>query len=375
MDTNLIQQLPATLADVAKAKATNWANHSIKMTIFETTIADRISALEPQLPTSYEQVPEAEARLKELKQNLSSFNDEISALTTPINGVVDRLNAYKKPILNEYTKDGKKVREGYIPTLEAAIIKLKKDEEERVRTKEAKAKQLKDYELLHVSAFNNFKANCMANINSLISMAFNHAIDKVPVAELSVFLQTMETRFPEDNFKLPLITDSDTDEKKKIINDIYGTYDIAYYEQLYKDKLKEAFVDFVNAKNNSDAAKAQLQKDIDEANRKAEVEANNVVAAAQIVSSAVTVSSTPEVVVETKGLKKSYDIDMEDSYESMKAIDKAFYAMGDNAFSKLRNSSVFTITIMQKATALAKCKSEDNNLSFEGIKFKEVDKL
>ncbi len=146
------------------------------------------------------------------------------------------------------------------------------------------------------------------------------------------------------------------------------------YIQLYTNELRKKFIDYSVAYSNKKQAIELAAKEDEEKQKALIEEANNKETAIQLES----VSEVLEVTVsgpEIKALKKSYEVNMPETVESVIMIMAAFTANLQLCMPKLKVTKWFKFTPDQAATALAKVKCDDNNFAPKGITFKEVEKL
>jgi hypothetical protein len=320
--------------------------------------------LDLKLPTTIEEIVPAENKLKEIKAVQKSVENKRKELTAKFDDVSKRLMIPEKSLLEP------------IENLAKAIIVVKKEHEKIEAEKKAKeARIIKAKEFLLIEKARK-EASLKESINILIDSAYTNALGSgnISLEALPDYLAQCKSglntkRFSPQN---PLTEDELLVPEIKALADSIWVFDTNYWLGIYHDELDKKFSDYeiallnkvkaleISAKEN-EAKHAEIQAE----NRRKEV-------AAQLQSNATPILSEGPAI---KALKKSYEVDMPETVESVMAIMGAFSANLNACLSELRVSKWFSFTPSQAAGALGKLKSKDNNFNPSGIIFKEVDKL
>jgi len=317
-------------------------------------------------PINIEDIPAAEAQLKELKSTRNVIEVRRKGLTLKFDSLCSRLMIPEKS-LDEPIKN-----------LGAEIINLKKQHEQVERLKQAKAEEIKSIVEKIKTALASHDFNCKSDIGVKVSLAYENALskDKKP-EEIEEYLGKIRERVGPADFQVnkPDFNDfgarySNPEEVTHLISEHFNTNPHAYVS-IFQKELAEKFVDYSTAyKNKADAIalsiKQQAEKDI-----ALKAEQENKAIAAKLEASSTEVSAGPEI----KALKKVYEVDMVESVDNAFLILSAFLANRDKCLPKLRVTKWFSFGAAQAAGALGKVKSDDNSFNPQGIIWKEVDKL
>lgn len=321
-----------------------------------------------KLPTKIEDVPQAELLLKEVKQEKAGVEFDRKSITSKFDDVSKRLMENEKsfdlPISN----------------LTSAIISIKKQDEERQRLANKKAEALKACREFIQTTRNNSEGKFKQLIIDKVKAVYEWALGdgEIAAGEEEEVIQLALKRLTDVNFKIqyPLnphdVSLVSTDEFVKMCNELL-IVDPKPYLADYENQLRAKFSDYAVAVNNKAEALRQAELEARKKSEEAFLVNQNANAAAKLDAIAEPVNAV--LMNQTKELKKSYEIDMEENCQSMIAIMTAFTAHLDLCLPKLKVNKWFSFTPSQAANALAKVKCDDNNFAPVGIKFKSVDKL
>jgi hypothetical protein len=319
------------------------------------------------LPVKFEEVTKAESKLIEIKKSKT----ECEELRKKITGTLDKLS--------KRLMEPEKSFEPKISELTSAIIKVKKDEEvrlsnvrkadeERARVKEIVLNLItnKDYE------FKSF-------IDGRVSLALQYALSDGNISpdKLEEYIDICSKKYDEKKFALVFPGYSPTSITSAEVSDIVAAnfkWDANFYVNLYREELKKKFVDYHVAFANKQAAIEAAQKEEADKQKALAEEKENKELSAKLEANAVPLE-TMQVTSNVRQLKKSYEVDMPETFDSAMAILAAMIANKEKCLTKLKVNKWFAFTPAQAATALSKVKCDDNNFAPAGINFKEVAKL
>lgn len=366
----MIQDIVTTSIDqeVLQKKRNAWANMGEAIYTSELTLQARAQEkiLGVVLPTKIEEVPAAEAMLKELKGEMNKIQEDRKTITSKLDDVTARLMQPEKSMLEP------------LKSLETEIIKIKKADAEERAKKLAKETELKECKEFLISSLARIDADYKCRITERVAKAYEYALGEgdVQMAGLDEFTQKAAAKFTEKDFTPAIpqrrLVHVTPDEYAAIARDHF-VVDANSYVLSYVVELEKKFSDYDVALNNREQAIAKAKQE-EEANLAAiaQEQANKEVAA-QMESISMDLPVTYGPVV--KDLKEAYEVDMPETVESVIKIMAAFTANLQLCLPKLRVTKWMAFTPAQAAGALAKVKNDDNAFAPTGITFKKVDKL
>lgn len=317
-------------------------------------------------PKTIQDIPHAEEQLKTLSAKEKEVTEERMKITSIFRDVADRL------MLNEksFAEPKKKLTELTI------TLKKKNDDINNAaanRTKEAQL--LKEQIIKHCA---DLDAKIKLYINEMINKYFIYSLEQsIPIAEINSHikrwsdagcLKIMEFKFKAIEPKVAYITMT---EAQEIIKNNFNIHLIDYkntFEFAIRDKFRDYEVAFLNKSQALQAnalEKAEADKKIADAKLNTEITA----------SIEANVSVTPTQIVDTKALKKTYEVDMPETVDNALLLFSAFAANKEKCLAKLNVKKWFSFNASQVAAALGKIKSDDNTFQPSGIIFKEGAKL
>lgn len=353
---------------IAMQKGEAWKNMGIGIYNTEISInakvAKAISSIEK--PTTIEDVVKAEAKLKELTSVKNEVVAERKAITTRLDAVGSRLMEPEKNM------------ETAINELKAAIIPIKKEHEKKEQEKQKREYEKKELKERILTLLNNKDLEFKTFINGRVNYAYTYALEHdFKPEEIEEYLSAWSSKYDSKQFNIVLPGYSPSllsqEEVNQILNENFKQNPDQYL-QMYVIELKKKFIDYSVAYNNKKQALELAAKEEEEKQKALIEDAANKEAAIQIEA----VSEVLDVTVagpEIKALKKSYEVDMPETVESVIMIMAAFTANLQLCMPKLKVTKWFKFTPDQAATALSKVKCDDNNFAPKGITFKEVEKL
>ena len=343
-----------------------WGNFGVKMYQTESELSAKFSAASIELATapSKELIKTNEETLKKVKQALKDLQEDRKAITNKLDDVKARLMIPEKD-LTELVK-------GY----EAAVISVKKEIEANNAAKNAKSNEEKD----------------LAEKVKLSWVNYIAAVDQVIIdTAYKVYLELLETKVEPKNYDetVKRYTNFSIPEYKPFFQALgYNQQFLTDGEKaiIYtanKSELKDVTARFLEVMAEKKAGyKSELanveQAKIIMATQKAEADkaAKAKIEAQQLelkLASSMALDAEPKS--DVKELRKVYDIDMPNDYQSALKLYAAFSANIKEVEPLLNVKKWLSLTPESIGKALAKLKSKDNSLNFEGITFVEVSKL
>ena len=363
-----VAEQPTQEISLPEQKKEAWIKLATSVHVSELQLQARASAAINEItkPVNFEFVPEAEAKLKKLKQIKAEIEADRKVITTKLDGLSTRLMQPEKSL------------EEPIKNLTADIIAVKKRKEEADRLVQQKHEEVKriveSVKNLIASSDYEFKSQ----IGIKVSLAYEHALGTdIKPEKLEEYLNKIKAKVGAADFQVnkPEISEFNAKcvgpvEVQSLIEANFNTNPHAYVA-IFQEELAEKFVDYATAyQNKADALALSVKQQAEkEAALKAEQENKAIAAKLEASSTEVTVNTG------VKALKKSYEVDMVESMENAFLILSAFLANRDKCASKTSTKKWFSFGADSAAKALAKVKSDDNSFNPQGIIWKEVDKL
>lgn len=320
-----------------------------------------------KLPTTIAEIPAAEIMLAEAKKAQATIEAERKEVTGKLKPVVDRMMLPEKSLNDP------------IAQLTNALIALKKQHADAERAKLRKLEEEKNM----IQQIAEYRAeadhNCRSQIAVMVASAYEHALGKgdIKPEEKDAYLAKVEKKMgvvdfelPKPGFKIALLSPEELAE----IMEKHFVWNPHAYVHIFKEELKNRFIDYPAAYQNKKAAleRARQEEELQQKNLAIEKENATMSAALDAISMPLTPDSVgPEI----KALKKAYEVDMIESSDNALALWAAFAANKQLCLAKLRVAKWFSCTPAQIAGVLGKIKSDDNQFQPAGIIFKEVQKL
>lgn len=368
METKPAIQIPLSNEQVSlvEKKMGQWASLGKSFAISEMEIANDVANLLKRIviPTTIEDVPQAEAILKNLNSEKLRIIERRKETTSVLDSYIAKRMAPEKTITEPLAK------------LSEAIVALKTAHEKKQQEVELKAKEvvrIKEYLLNHV---NSFDANCRTKIADLISASYKHALGAGNIStndSLKEFLVKVEARITDKDFiynpVMPKLVYNNDEEYSNFVADISIPTD---YVSLFKEDLKKQFSDYEVAYHNKEKALELEKKAAAEKALAIEEDKKNKDIAAKL--AAMAVPKAEVIVPGLKALKKSYVIDMEETIENRDKILGAFIANKVECDAKLGITKAFNLSVNNMIVALQKLKNDNNVFDVSGLIWKEVSK-
>lgn len=317
-----------------------------------------------ELPTTIEDIPAAEAALKEVKNLQAQIMADRKAITSKFDPVFERLMAPEKSFTIPMT--------AYV----AAIISVKKEQERKEQEKRSKADEISRIRQAIITAVARYDAEFKTLITEKVNQAFTWALEKgVKPEEIEDYRDRVSFRIKESLFEAhapefnpQYATSEDIGPLVQELWKINPADYIAMFILELERKFAAYHIAFLNKQEALKQAKEEQQR------RLAEIEAQkqHQEAAAELdaVSTDITISE-PGI----KALKKAYEVDMPETFENAMKILSAFMGNKQKCLEKVNIKKWFSFDASSAAKALAKVKSDDNQFAPLGITWKEVDKL
>lgn len=354
---------------IIEKKQASWSGFAVIMhdTEMQLQVMAQKAINDISYPAEISDIPNAEECLKSIKKQSTEVQDLRKTITDKFRDVTNRLMIPEKSF------------EEPIAKLTSAIISLKK-QHESIQNKEANINRekasVKEAIIKHCIELDE---KLKLYINELIDMAFVFALSN-DIAIINVnskvdewselgIKKILEYKF--EPFKIKRIFISQTDMEELILKNF--TINLVDYANTFDWSIKEKFKDYeVAFLNIKDALK---RNEIEKAEAKKAIAAQklNSQIAASIENAGTVLNATPTI--ETKELKKVYQVDMPETFESAMMILSAFIANKDKALKKTTTKKWFAFNASSASTALEKIKNDDNSFAPSGINFKEVEKL
>lgn len=371
-----MENLPTqkTPEQIISEKRNNWANLGEKTHFAEITLQEKAVLIHSKLiiPKSIEEIPSAEASLKQAKQEANALIEERKLLTGIFDKLTDRLRKPEKALF-----------ETIFPEAEKALLSLKQQQKANNERAEAKNKELKSLRENVAKWINDAEFAFKNRINKQCTFAYNYALGEGNIDEktYSEYYKAVEAKLKPEEFVVPkmhpqLITVS-IEEYNLIWDELSlqikpASFYVGSPSSLYESTLSKTFEFFTIALKNKEAAIEQQKTKAAEEAAALEKENANKNAAATLASVAVPLDKNEGP--KAKDLKTVYELDMEENETSMLAIMSAF-AANFELTREHRKAKEFSFNVGQMAACLVKVKNKDEKFECSGIKFKQVDKL
>lgn len=314
--------------------------------------------------------PESIKDIEKGEEGLKLVKAAIKQLSTNRIAQTEKLNTFLSKLI-----DPEKELKEHQAVLEAALINLKRMRDEEAarlrKIEEAKIECKAHYnrELIRITT------HCQNKVAELVNRVYEFCLNEdVKPSEISEKLPALIANVTElsfmvdvNNFQAGIVTSEFISQCRA---DAFSDFDYLTFVLDFQNKAKEKFEDYEIAYINKSAAIERAKKEKAEAEAKAKREAE---AASLVVNIHAKVEAQPQV--EYKGLKKSFEVDMDETPEAAAIILTAFFANIDLCKKKTTVKNWFNFSVSNAITALNKVKNEDDSFAFTGLKFKEVDKL
>lgn len=352
---------------IAEQKKATWGNFGVG--IYSTEIKlNTMAEIEKNnlsvLPTTIFEVPEAETRLAKGKKAQTAIETMRKEVTSRLDELSKRLMTPEKSLTDP------------INLLSAEIIKIKKADEEKKRKEKAASDELIRCKEFCQNEAIRIDTSLKNKVLELVSRCYNKALEtNVKPEDINDYIKTAKESVGENQFtyNTPVFQNAYiTQEQVTEIATKEFVIDQKGYVTSFAKQVDEKFSDYDVAFHNKAQALANSQAEEELKKKEIDQKAQQQQVANKIESSAAT--SAPAQFF-TKALKKSYEIDMEESMENALTLIAAFSANLNLCMKHVRVSKWFGFSATQAGTALSKVKCEDNNFNPVGITFKEVEKL
>lgn len=318
-------------------------------------------------PLTINDIPNSELNLKHVKLTQSEIEEKRKEITNKFRDVTERLMIPEKSFIEPIKK------------LTDEIIKIKKAYEVEQKAASDKLNEIRLLKESVVKYCAELDAKLKLFMNDLMDKSFVYALEKpIILADINAYIKSeskkgiesiLAYKFEKLNANLSLVTVEEWAEIKKANN----TISLIDYANQFDTSIREKFNDYeVALSNKKDALRRNQQEKIEATKAIADEKLNNEIAAS-LESSAT--SLVPEIIVDTKALKKSYEIDMPETPDSNFVIWGAYSANRKLVEEKLRVKNWLLLTSTQICGALSRIKSDNNEFDVKGLVWKEVSKL
>jgi hypothetical protein len=319
------------------------------------------------LPTTIDEVQEAEAILKEVKAACAKLMEDRKAVTSKFDDVAKRLMAPEKSF------------ETPVAEYQKAIITVKQQYEQEQKKKQLKQDEYKRIREQLIAAMANYEAEYKTKIHNKVNAYYEWALNNITPDKLEDTLSQMAAKLTEADFTPPrpnpVRSYHTAEEIQALINECFVVKPEDYVAE-YVIELEKRFSDFAIAFNNKAEAMRIANEEKERRQQEILQQQQNTVVAAQLDAFTTTdMSVAPSGV---KALKKCYEVDIEAMGETVQTVLKIMAAFSANlsaCLTKLKVNKWMSFTPQQAANCLGKLKSEDNAFQATGILFKEVEKL
>lgn len=349
-----------------KEKSKAWGQFGLALPDFENDLANAKLEIEKVLSL----VP-AKGNIKELEPNLKnakilskSLEEKRKGITVHLDNVKERLMVPEKAVQDQ------------LKAYELQIIAVKKVIESENAALTAVDDEKKDLITKIKASYIEYFAECLRIVNDLIHSTYSNMLStKVPfedfdaeIKKASIFyLPDYKPFFARQNYKKQHLNDS---QISLIYTDNKG--DMPNYTKLFVDEMNAKKIGYKSELANVEAAKAIMDKEKKEAEKKALAEKESQQLNLKI-ENATAFDAVPKS--DVKDLKKVFELDMPNDHTTVLALFGAFAANLDICLPELKVNKWMALTPDQVGKVLAKLKSRNNSLTFSGINFKATDKL
>ena len=317
-------------------------------------------------PKTIEDVPAAELKLKEVKAAQKTIEGKRKEITGRFDDVVSRLMQPEKSFADPITK------------LSTSIIDIKKTYEAEQKKRQLVIDEAQRLRLYYSNESARVKSELLQKVNTLVSRCYEKALqdENVKPVNIEQYINVSKEAVKGQHFAFTITKFGITYEDNIQLNtDLFNeamNIDLEYYSGEFKRQIDYKFSDYEVAYSNKALALAAAKKEEEENKKAIEEKKKSEELAAKLEATATPVHAAP---LFTKALKKSYEVDMPETVESVLNIMAAFSANINKCLPKLKVNKWFAFTPGQAANVLGKLKSEDNSFHPDSITFKEVDKL
>lgn len=300
--------------------------------------------------TAESEIPEAERQISEAKKKLNEVIDRRKATTSVLDKLCDRLREPEKEL------------EKYLNSSTALVTAQKRLRDARL----AKDKQLIDERANVIMQCKNYKQGQIARINNAINSGVVKLIElalgsKIAPEKIQSWLKQFPFKPEKFIFTPPTITVNHIPitELQEIIKQ-HAWYNVNDFGAVYDEAISKQFSDYEVSYANAEQALINAKIEAEKKAAEEELKKAQAIAANALEQEA---TAVPFV----SGIKRTFVIDMPDTFESATLIIKAFYANAAACRAHLRVKSYLKLGVDNMMVALAGMKNYDNNFSPDGI--------
>lgn len=371
---NLLPDVEKALAIIkpADVRVQNWSETLTSLFVWEEKALREVSNIDIskymiENPTIADilLLKEMDDKMKELSKLSTLKKNERKEVTSNIDGMKTRLMITE----NAYQTLSEKIKPYYIK-----ISKVKQAEEEKTAKRTS---DLNSFRSRMQISFNESVAASNLYIQAKVTESYKECLAMIEPEDLDGYLSNLLSLHKSEAFgyKQPTVTQAEVDDEEKvaIYQEIFGKWNHEGFSQSFKSILTNTFSDFTIAKQQSDEAirQREAEQSIEVLEIQDNVEVENTIAVLEE-KSAPTMSFAYE---KTRELKKVYELDMVHDENNMRRVNKAFYANMKECLAVYQGKDYWKIDTVTQGELLSKLKNKDNGIIFEGIVFKETDKI
>ena len=387
MENNLIIKVEQEITPETERKIIGWSKIGLLMHNIDLKlqIASQQTIAKIKIPTTVEEIVEAEKLVIELRSDYTSIQKDRKELTARFDAASEHLMKYEKAVA------------AAVPPLNEAILKLKKmaeEQKDKVQYHDNEIKSLKEKIGNYIAEHD---AECKRKILHQVEKAYSYALGNVDIKleELNSYLTKVKAALKIDDFllKRPVVQQNDNTGIGPQ-NTYFGTWKITNitldeaieiwdimapdatqpesYISLYFNDLETKFEHYNIAVKNKQASLEAAAKEAKEAEEKIKKDQSSLETANKLNSLA---NSNATVNTTHRELKKVYTINLvENDEQFILNVAAAFITNLEKVRGGIRVKSLWKLSIEQMATALEWHKNKDANFEC-GVPFMLIDKL
>ncbi len=312
-------------------------------------------------------IKEAEDALAEVKKELATQTEDRIKITSKFDAVKTSLSLPEKDLSDA------------IAVAAADLLAVKKEQADidaAAKNKTDEAKRIREALLNRIAEVDaGYKSMIAIRVADCYERALN---GEAPTEDTRAFITQERAWATEEMFtmKQPQIkpTYNTTDEVNAIWDEVKtGVNPASFYLDLFRSELDTKFEFYTIALKHKESSIAASKAK--QAETLAQITKDKELAAAGARLEAVATTYAVETVPTAKGLKKKWEIQMEDTDQTALAIISAF--VGNFAICRggVRVKSMQQLSVEQMGGALCLAKNKDEKFTVSGINFVSVDKL
>lgn len=361
------QVVPQANEQIVEQKRVAWGKVGVAIYNNELNLQLRAQQITATLvvPTEFRDIPAAEATLRAANQAKVQLEEERKKTTSTLYEVISRLMQPEKTVSTA------------IAGFQDSLLKLKQKQADEARAnqqKENEKKQVIEKVRMYLAEMN---AAVLKDASQLISDSYKHALEHIPPEQIDQYIsKVINIRFTKDRFTIPppklnaaYNTQQDIDA---LILEVFQPQTPESYIEAFTIDMQKKYVDYKLAWQNKEQALLLNQREQNENTFAIEQQKQQDVVAANVQAMA----QTPIATFGSKELKTLYVLEMEETFDDANIVIMAYIANKEKCRENLRTTKWLTgFGIKQMIGALEKLKNEDDKFHFNGLKWKQEDKL